>query len=134
MENLARVALRGIALAAALTAAAAPVRADDNVVFADTGATAVHDCGQGGKVAINGARNDIRLTGTCARVIVGGTGNTVTAVTVTALAVTGAANTIAVDAAAKVALGGTRNRVTWRSGKRPRVSATGIENTVARAP
>ena len=106
-------------------------RAGETIVFGDSGATVTHDCAAQPKVAINGARNTITLTGACAKVAVNGTGNTVTIAAATALAVTGSTNTVTVDTAAKIAISGTENKVTWKAGKRPKVSSSGIGNTIA---
>lgn len=113
---------------------AAVARAGETIVFGDSGATVTHDCAAQPKVAVNGARNAITLTGACTRVAVNGTGNTVTIAAVTALAVSGSSNSVTVDTAGKIAITGTQNKVTWKSGKHPKVSSSGIGNTVAHEP
>lgn len=118
---------------AAVVARAAPVHAGNAIVFGDTGATASHDCAVQPSVVISGARNTIALTGTCAKVQINGIGNIVTAATVTALVVTGSTNSVTVDSAGKIAVTGTDNRVSWKLGKKPKVTSRGIDNEVVRA-
>lgn len=76
------------------------------------------DCGEGGKVSVNGSQNTVTITGACAKV-----------------AVMGSMNTVTVEAADKIAITGSGNTVTWTKGwkkKTPKISRTGVGNKVAR--
>jgi hypothetical protein len=126
--------MRGLMLVAALLSFASIAHAGDTIVFGDSGATATHDCAAQPKVAITGAHNTITLTGACAKVAINGTGNRVTIASAALLAVTGSTNVVVVDTTAKIAVSGTQNKVSWKSGKKPRQSATGIGNTITKTP
>lgn len=92
--------------------------ADDNVVN-DSGKTLELTCGDGGKVVVNGAQNEITITGNCAK-----------------LAVNGAMNDIEIEAVDKIAVNGTGNTIAWQRGwkaKAPKVAKTGRNNKVTRA-
>lgn len=102
-----------LVLAPALAAADAP-----EVVINDAAQTSTVDCGEGGKVVVNGSSNDITVTGGCAKVVVNGS-----------------ANKVAIDAADKIAVTGSGNHVTYKKGytkKSPKVARTGVGNKVAR--
>jgi hypothetical protein len=107
------------AIFAALCASAlAAESAAAQTQFSGSGRQTTLDC-QGGTVVITGGRNDLRIRGPCRKV-----------------SVTGAANVVAVDSAAAIEISGAMNRVTWREGvdgRPPRVSRTGVGNTVAQA-
>ena len=115
-----------------LARAAAPA-----LVVNQSGQTVEHVCAAGERVAINGSKNTVSLTGTCANVAVNGADNHVTAASVEKLAVTGSANTVAVDAAQKIAVIGSQNTVTWKRGlgdeKAPTVADLGTGNSVTHA-
>jgi Protein of unknown function (DUF3060) len=73
----------------------------------------------GETVQITGSRNTLTITGDCQKVDVAGTGNVVT-----------------IEAVERIEVTGTNNRVTWQRalrGDAPRVSRTGLGNTIARA-
>ena len=109
-----------LAVAFALLAAASIARADaPEHVINDAAQTVTVDCGEGGKVVVNGSTNNVTVTGGCAKV-----------------AVNGSANTVAIDAADKIAVNGSGNRVTYKKGftkKSPKVARTGVGNKVSRA-
>ncbi len=87
-------------------------------VINDGGATLTLDCGDGGRITINGADNTITATGGCEKVVVNGSGNKV-----------------AIAAADKIVVTGSGNAVTYQKGhtkKAPKVSRLGVGNTVAK--
>ena len=109
-----RFAMSLVLVAAPLVAAA---DTPDHVVN-DAGATLTLDCGDGGRVVINGADNAISTTGGCAKVVVNGSTNTVT-----------------IAAADKIVVTGSSNTVTYKQGwkaKRPKVARLGVGNTIRR--
>ncbi|MBL8620123.1 MAG: DUF3060 domain-containing protein [Myxococcales bacterium] len=109
-----------LAFAFALLASASIARADaPEHVINDAAQTVTVDCGDGGKVVVNGSSNNVTVTGGCAKV-----------------AVNGSANNVAIDAADKIAVTGSGNHVTYKKGftkKSPKVARTGVGNKVSRA-
>ncbi|TDW63443.1 DUF3060 family protein [Novosphingobium sp. PhB55] len=83
------------------------------------GQTSTLDCG-GGTAEITGSQNRVTVEGACTRLVVEGSGNVVTA---------------ALAEKATISVVGTSNRISWRApGKAaPRVSNTGVGNSVSRA-
>lgn len=111
--------MRQLALMLALVAAPAAAFADaPSHVVNDGGATLTLDCGDGGRVVVNGADNAITITGGCEKVVVNGSGNKV-----------------AVDASDKIVITGSGNAVTYKKGwtkKSAKVSRLGTGNTIAK--
>jgi hypothetical protein len=107
-----RIALAGVA---AVLLASTPAAAQHSVL--SNGARRTLDC-DGQDVKVSGSKNELTLRGNCPRVDVAG-----------------AANVISIDAADRIEVTGSGNRVTWQRGvsrETPRVSSTGL-NTVQRA-
>ena len=107
------------AFACFLILAPAVARADapEHVINA-AAETVTVDCGDGGQVVVNGSTNTVTVTGGCAKVVVNGS-----------------ANTVAIDAADKIAVTGSGNKVTYKKGhtrKAPKVARLGTGNKVAR--
>lgn len=109
-----------LAFAFALLATVSLARADaPEHVINDAAQSVTVDCGDGGKVVVNGSSNNVTVTGGCAKV-----------------AVNGSANNVAIDAADKIAVTGSGNHVTYKKGftkKSPKVARTGVGNKVSRA-
>lgn len=101
-----------------LAAAPAVAAADDSAVN-DSGRSLELACGDGGKVAINGSKNEITITGNCSKV-----------------AINGSMNDIEIEGVDKIAVNGTGNTVSWQHGwkkKAPRVAKLGRNNRVQQA-
>ena len=79
-----------------------------------TGQTVSHDCGAGGKVAIEISSSNITLTGACAKVELGGSQNTVTIASAIELVVGGTENRGTVDAVDSITTLGNRNTLTYK--------------------
>lgn len=116
--------MKQLALAIALMVfpvAAFPVAARAEApahVINDGGATLTLDCGDGGRIVINGADNTITAIGGCEKVVVNGSGNKV-----------------AIIAADKIVVTGSNNAVTYQRGftkKSPKVARLGVGNTIAK--
>ena len=109
--------MKKLALVFALLAVPAIAAADaPDVIINDAGQTATVDCGEGGKVIVNGASNVITITGGCAKV-----------------QINGSMNAVAIAAADKINVTGTNNKVTWSKGwtkKAPKISRSGVGNKV----
>jgi len=87
-------------------------------VVNDGGATLTLDCGDGGRVVVNGADNKIAVTGGCEKVTVNGSGNTVT-----------------LDGVDKLVLTGGNNKVTYAKSwhkKSTTIAKVGSNNVVAK--
>ncbi len=111
--------MRKLAVAFAVLVATPTAFADapDHVIN-DAAQTLSVDCGEGGKVVVNGSSNTVTVTGGCAKVVVNGS-----------------TNSVAIDAADKIAVNGSGNRVTYKKGytkKSPKVARTGVANKVSR--
>lgn len=108
----------GLAIVAAMVIAT-PARAEADQTFSGAGQRTALDC-DGGSLRIEGASNEVSISGGC-----------------TALEVEGASNTIQVDMApgGTITLVGASNRVRWTAPKdaRVKVQATGAGNRVLRA-
>lgn len=88
-----------------------------NIEVSGTGEMATHACTPGTRVEINGASNNVTLTGECKSVTV-----------------SGSSNTVKVEATRAIIVEGTSNSVTWKRtiGKaKPKVSRTGVGNKVS---
>ncbi|USU07508.1 DUF3060 domain-containing protein [Sphingomonadaceae bacterium OTU29MARTA1] len=109
-----------LAMAAILSAGCWAQTAAAQAVFQGAGQASEIDC-DGGEAQINGASNTITVNGPC-----------------TLLSVQGAGNIVTVDLAAKstIRVVGSGNRITWQAPEkvRPRVSITGADNRIRRAP
>ncbi|MDQ8756208.1 DUF3060 domain-containing protein [Sphingosinicella sp. LHD-64] len=87
--------------------------------FTGSNRQAILDC-RGGTIEVVGARNDLGVRGPCRKV-----------------SVTGAGNIVVIERVLSIEVSGAMNRVTWRErmdGRSPRISRTGVGNTVARVP
>jgi len=76
------------------------------------------DCGEGGKVTVNGARNSVSISGGCAKVTVNGS-----------------SNQVSIAGADKIVLNGSQNQVVYERGwtrKKPKISKRGRGNTISR--
>lgn len=103
---------------AVLTAAPLALADAPEHVINDAAQQVSVDCGDGGKVVVNGSSNNVTVTGGCAKVVVNGSANNVT-----------------VDAADKIAVTGSGNHVTYKKGytkKSPKIARTGVGNKVSR--
>ena len=111
--------MKKLALVFALLAVPAIAAADaPDVIINDAGQTATVDCGEGGKVIVNGSANTVTVTGGCAKV-----------------QVNGSTNTVMIAAVDKIGVTGTGNTVTWSAGwkkKVAKVARSGVHNTVVR--
>lgn len=87
-------------------------------VVNDAGGNLTLDCGDGGKVVVNGADNKIAITGGCEKVLVNGSGNTVDVASSDKIVVTGSGNAITYG-------GG------WKK-KAPKLSRLGTNNKIAK--
>ncbi|MBK9035721.1 MAG: DUF3060 domain-containing protein [Myxococcales bacterium] len=106
-----------LALVLALVPAVALADAPDHVIN-NSAKTVTVACGDGGRVVVNGSTNVVTVTGGCAKVVVNGS-----------------SNTVAIDAADKIAITGSSNKVTYKKGhtrKAPKITQLGSGNQVAR--
>ena len=77
----------------------------------------------------------LTLTGACEKVSINGSATTVSIESALKVSVNGAGNAVSVDAADKISVNGTKNSVTYKGAvtkKKPKVSKTGIGNSVKR--
>lgn len=120
-----------LGLALLLTLATTPAFADPEIDAAGTSVT--HDCASDPEFSVTGSGNQVTVTGACKAVDVMGSGNEVTIEISTKVSVTGSGNKVHVDAADRISLTGSSNQLTWKKGikgKKPKVSRTGVGNTV----
>lgn len=91
------------------------------ITLAGTGQEQTVTCDKGAEVIIEGASNSFLLQGECARVSVAGT-----------------SNQVHVESVGRVSVEGVDNVVLWERGlgtaRKPKVSTSGVNNKVARAP
>jgi hypothetical protein len=84
-----------------------------------SGKVVTHSCGKGASARIEGSKNNVVLQGTCTKVSVVGSDNSVTTETVS-----------------EISIKGSNNRVTWVSGpkgRKPKMSQTGLGNLITQA-
>ena len=111
--------MKHLILALALVVAAPAVAAADDApshAVNDSGKSLELDCGEGGKVAINGSKNEITITGACS-----------------AVAINGSMNDVEIDGADKIAINGSGNSVSWVKGwkkAKPKIAKNGRNNRV----
>lgn len=113
MKRLTSVLVLGLALLAAPAVAAAD--APDHLINS-SGQSLELDCGDGGKVLVNGSKNEIAITGGCTKV-----------------QINGAMNDIEIDGTDKIQINGAGNTVTWTKGykkAKPKIQKTGRNNRV----
>lgn len=97
------------------------------------GKSVTHDCASDPALSVTGSGNQVTVTGACNLVDVMGSGNEVTIESSTKVQVTGSSNKVHVDASDRISLTGSSNQLTWKKGikgKKPKVSRTGVGNTV----
>jgi hypothetical protein len=104
---------------ALLLVASSALAAGTKIVINGAGDTSTRPC-EGNDVVVNGAGHRLAFTGECKKVVVNGSGNQV-----------------AVEAAARIAVQGTGNVVSWQRGagklKKPRISVAGVNNKAVKA-
>lgn len=109
--------MKHLVLALALGAAPAVAAADaPSHIINDSTKELTLDCGEGGKVLINGSSNTVDVTGSCSKV-----------------QINGATNDVEIEATDKIQINGAGNTVTWTKGwkkKAPKVSKLGRNNRV----
>jgi len=96
--------------------------------------SATHDCNKDPVVSINASGGTFTLTGTCDKVGINGSSNTVTIESVKKLGVNGASNKADVGAAEKIGVAGSSNTITYKTGLggkgKPKVGSVGVGNKV----
>lgn len=111
--------MKHLAFVCALLVAPALAWADaPSHVINDSNVNTTLDCGEGGKVVLNGSNNNITTAGGCTKVLVNGSGNNV-----------------AVGAADKIVVTGSGNNVVYAKGwkkAKPKVSSLGTGNKIAK--
>ena len=98
-----------------VTAGVDATGADAGVYLVGTGLVKTADCAGGG-AAITGTDNTFTLSGTCAAVLVLGSGNTVTIDTAAAVVIEGIENDVTIASVGEITVAGSDNDVVWTTG------------------
>jgi hypothetical protein len=120
-----------IALIAAL--AVAPSLAAAEVTLVDNNKTQTIDCAKDPEVSLIGNHLAITLTGTCKKLQITGSHETVTGSALVVF-VAGNENTLAISAADEITVAGSKNTIAWKQGANaPKVTNSGKQNKITQA-
>jgi DUF3060 family protein len=125
--------IRTVAIAFVIALAATPATADISLV--ENHKTVAVDCARDKRVELMGNHIAVTLAGTCTRVAMTGNHGSVTG-SATSVYISGNNNTAAIDAADDITISGNNNTVTWKrgaSGPKPKIAASGKENSITQA-
>ena len=115
---------------------ATPALAAAETVIASSNQSVDHDCGKDPELVINGSSHELAVTGECTRIVINGSAVHGTIASVLKLQVVGSGNELAVDAADRIALVGSDNKVTYKRSvtpkKKTRVGNVGTGNRIKR--